>query len=519
MRSNFEILFKDLTDYSKQAGLDVGGICITHPWGLDSKIGYYDIDTFLDMYPLLDGVKMSDSWINAYRAFMGGLSMVEVVRIPETDTERFACVIKATDIVADRIKEVSMAEATDAVGVITLKYRGDLPDLYNNAYKKVSIKIAKLPVPAVAGDTDIQVTLMATKKKDNTEYPIIQVVGAIAKGRTVDGMDWDIVSKLKATKYFDAEFDYEKVNAAFATITTEKVIEITKESRTALTVEKVCQGYTQYFDSLEMSTASIFIDPGTTSATEASLVAKIAEERLNCCALVGYPTAAEWSEEKVKNYYDTIAGEKNTYFHCISEVFKLGGITYITNGIGFLAGAYANVANQVNVNQVPSGRSWGSLRTTLFRSFTEKEVMRMSKLGINGIYNSINGPRLWGFNTMYSRKESYFAKANVTRVTQRILRYVYEVAMDALHTGNTANKRTMVQNNIQADLNRLIADGALNPDSFVRCNDANNRDIDTNGKRILNIDIFCHFVSLIEKIRIKISAFDDTVNAELLQVK
>jgi len=763
MRQLIDVSFRDLTSYSTQVSGDVGAVVIKYPYGPDSELNKLDLDGFLANYPLINGVDMHSSWLNAYRALLAGLQYVEVVRyigekkpdgtVVSQDEYFVAKILDGGSVLPDRLQAVS-AEEAGAQAVVSLKYRGNLPDYHAAEYPDgLVITIEKL-APAVVGDTDIEVCLVAPEwitseaeytittvtldgypgattaeieaanitstvdaqlkalgvgdvvegvastlydgipvkatvtkvTKDVDDYiidvpaaaitkpakyattetflqtdavsnltyigsgttpdpqlsdiiedaagvkgrivgltpatgtptsvsvfvsgdallpvtgvakwtttttytldsaeviyatvtkadgtpidpmdppangDIIQdstgvkakirrvddhvtsidvttpaglvlerVVGALHQGQTIDGLDWDIVSVLKGSNYFDADFGEIDENGIYAAAAL--AVNGIPESESGLhhvyinytddpigqdiSVEELCAAYSVYFSDIEVSEASLLIDPGTTNSDEASLVAACAERRMDMCALVGYPATAPWDKDSVIAWAQTIsAAEKFTLRYCIRETFKLGGKTYITNGIGTLAGKYASVANNESINQIPSAKSWGSYGAALAKSFSFDDILEMHNLGINGCYNSVQGARLFGLRSSYPREGSYFARANVSRVTARLLKFAFQVSIDVLHTGNTSFRKAMTQLTLQADVDRLIGAGALRPESQVICSESNNHDIDTNGGRILIIDYVMWYVSLIERISIRVTATDSSVTADLSQ--
>ena len=105
----------------------------------------------------------------------------------------------------------------------------------------------------------------------------------------------------------------------------------------------------------------------------------------------------------------------------------------------------------------------------------------------------------------------------MSRTTARILQYAFNVAMDAIHTGNTDQRKALTQNLLQADLNRLVAQDAIKIQSQAICDASNNKDLDTNGGEYLIIDMNIWFVKLIERVKIRITATDSTVSAQVSQ--
>ena len=64
------------------------------------------------------------------------------------------------------------------------------------------------------------------------------------------------------------------------------------------------------------------------------------------------------------------------------------------------------------------------------------------ELGINSVYTSKRGNIIWGTRTMYSKQSSYFGKTNVMRVCSAILKNIYPIAVETLHTDAASNPIT-----------------------------------------------------------------------------
>jgi hypothetical protein len=414
---------------------------------------------------------------------------------------------------------VAAARAADAelpsgkAFVIAMKSPGNLPESYGNKLYQVAV-VVKTTDTELDGVPDITVALESYEMEGNLKVNVTtieSITGGFKEGCQIDGEDYDIATLLYNSTYFQGVFDYTKTLAAVNT-----VIPYTQEAQVLQTPEVLTTAYNTYFRSIESSIATILIDPGTTAAEEANRLIALAAYRQNCVAVVGYPASAPLTQAAVEAYKQTLVLDMfGVFVGAVREKVTIGGRKYASNAIGSYAGDLAAVANAAGVNQLPSAKSYGSTSMVLTSKFTFDEILAMHNKGIVGCYDSVDGPRWFGLRSLYKRPSSYFSKFNVSRVCARILTYAFGVAIDAIHTGNTDARKALTQTNLQADVERLIADGALRVGSKVQCDQNNNKDVDTNGGEYLIIDYTCYFVKLIERVKIRITATDNSVSADI----
>lgn len=516
MRQLIDTEFRDLTSYPPQASGDRGAIVIDHFTGPANQLIVCTQDEFLEKFPAPQGVALTPSYVNAYKAFEHKLAKIEVVRLAG-DSKYFCLVGKLSEgtltVTAERQKTPELKEA-DAF-CIAMKYPGNLPESYNKNKKyQISIKLDATKTE-VKGVPDLTVALESyeeTDEKVKTNVTVVEsVTGGIQEGVQIDGEDYDISTLLYNSKYFQGLFNYE---AGFTKDAT-SVTDYAQESVAAQAPKDLCEAYNDYFRSIESSAATILIDPGTTSAEEANILIGLAAYRQNCVAIVGYPESSPLTDTAVDEYKQTLTLDMFSAFYALREKVTIGGRKYASNAMGSVAGDFAATAKEAGVNQLPSGKSYGSTSMVLTSSFTFDQVLAMNNKGINSCYQSVDGPRLFGLRSLYKRESSYFSKFNVSRVCARILQYAFGVAIDAIHTGNTDSRKQLAQTNLQADVERLISDGALRVGSRVQCDANNNKDVDTKGGEILIIDYTCYFVKLIERVKIRITATDGSVSASI----
>lgn len=511
MRQLIDTEFKDVTSYPQQASADSGAVVIDHFYGPVNRIQRITFDDFLTLFPPTQGVQLTPSYVNAYRAFQNGLNTIEVVRL-QGKANYFAAKLEGEAFTPLRIATFDNDDAPAIVGLIS---PGNLP-LAQSSTKKYQITVDIVTEnTAIEGVPDVTIALESYELQDSKKVNVSTVesfTGGVQQGCQIDGFNYDIEVVLAGAQYLQAVFDYDKVADLKAG---NHVIEYTDEAPSKISTDDICAAYNKYFRSIESSVCTILIDPGTENADQASVLTSLAEYRQNCTTMIGYPVSEPFTKDEIMEYKTKIAGGIFSAFYAMREQVTIASRKYVTNGMGTVAGDYAKVAISESVNQLPSAKTWGSISTTLTDSLDFDDVLALHAKGINSCYNSVDGPRLFGLRSLYVRETSYFSKFNVGRVCARILQYAFNVAIDAIHTGNTDARKALTQNLLAADVKRLVAQGALRAQSKVQCDDANNKDIDTNGGEYLIIDYTCWFVKLIERVKIRITATDSSVGADI----
>lgn len=510
MRQLIETRFKDNTSYSAQAGADVGAVVIDHYTGPVGQMLSLDFDNFKRYFPITKGQKLTPSYLAAYTAYQAGISPIEVVRLQGKN--------KFFNIRISEAGEATAAweekrELNDSLIVVGLKYAGNVPEVYE---KSLQVTLSVADSEDIPGQKQLKVALESvTGEGDKKQIEIIESVeGVLQAGASIDGMNFDVVQLLNNSDYFYCEADY-SVDAFADTAQASYAVE--KQTIEEIESSDICSAYSKYFKSIETTLDTILIDPGSKTQTEANEIIALAEYRQNCTALVGYPVASAFTPEAIKEYKAGLANSMFAAFYAIRQVIQINGIKYVINGIGTTAGDYAQVANTESINQLPSAKTFGNFGGSLSETLDFDEVLDITKAGANTCYEAPTGARLFGLRSLYAREMSYFAKFNVGRVIARILQYAFNVAIDAIHTGNTDNRKIATQVNLNADLDRLKAQNAIRMQSSVICNESNNKDVDTNGGEILQIDYELWLIKLIERVRISITATDSSVSATISQ--
>lgn len=269
------------------------------------------------------------------------------------------------------------------------------------------------------------------------------------------------------------------------------------------------------------------VEPASSSAaTGAGLVPSdlylIPADRKDVNLLVGFNTTNAFTKTAIQTAFEAnmaAAQEPKmmTFFLAAREYYNAFGITYILDGCAAWAGRMANVASSVRLNQMPSARQYGPVAATLKDSLTFNQVLELHEKGCNSIYNSAYGPCIFGIKSLHKRQMSYFGKANVARVTARLIKYIYPEVMNVIHTDtvNDPINRAKFQLAMSNILDEFIANGNIRSESTVDVSDAVNNDVTTKGGEVLNVQFTIWFKKLVEKVNILVVATDSSVNVSI----
>lgn len=294
----------------------------------------------------------------------------------------------------------------------------------------------------------------------------------------------------------------------------------------------IVDGY-KYFRDFETSNCTLVINPYVNSTQTRyddidAAIATLAEYRKNVMAVIGYPVNLPYVVEDttvtpsvgIVPYFKNNAGKG--YKFCIAvqgrEIITLFGYRYTLNCVAGYCGKMINVAKEAHLNQIASGYIYGTYGGSLKESLLSGDVIDLMELGINSVYTSKRGNIIWGTRTMYSKQSSYFGKTNVMRVCSAILKNIYPIAVETLHTDAASNPitRASLSTMLNSVLDTFIANQDLHADSIADCSDSINTDYLTKGGTVLNIILRLHFIGLVERVSIKIIATDTSVTAEFV---
>lgn len=521
MRELIDVNFIDKTNYASLVSGDAGGILISHHWGPVGVLNRLTLSEFLNYYPT-SSKRLHSSWINAYRGFQSGLGYIDVMRVLDTNDgyNYFLLSTPAVKAVSEDLKTLSDP-------AIALRYAGVPSELINGKILIVSLtdiseedgySDAGFP-PAVRVKVFLSDPIVAPATLAGlveTLSPVESFEGFTEVGSQLDGTDAFIGNKIQSKSKFlqfvnNGSESFVPAVGGFVTSFSFNAATTTIVDKTA---EELAGLYPEVFSDIELAKSTILIDPGTTTKDGADnlLASASTTARADLVAIVGYPTSMTFDEATILEYKQSLSPAQFGALYATRELVTVNGVNYLSNGAGTIAGRTAAVSASSNTNQLPSAKTWGAFGGVVVEALDFKAVLRLHELGVNSVYRSVDGARIFGIRSLHARAASYYAKFNVSRVSARILRYAFGVAVNAIHVGNTDALKASVSNLLNADLSRLKASGDIRSQSSVLCSELNNKDIDTNGGEVLIIDYEIYFVKLVERVRFTITATDTSVS-------
>lgn len=512
MRELVDIEFVDRTAYNNNETQDVAGVVMPHSWGPVDTVVPYTLASFLATYPQ----ENSPYWVKVKSAFLAGASVIEVVR-PSLLEKYLNVSIHPTTFVGTATRAAAQFTTTDPVSAIQVasKYPGQIPIL--DPTKAFDLR---LTVAIIEDEPTVGVALL--KGTDIIEYH----VGGLDPTQTIEGKSnyiQDVVNR--DSKYLKVKIDsptpFLTALAALPEGTTALDIDDVSLKTPAyvpstVAVEDLTAAYAKFYGS-SVTTKSTVLFPIVSSQELNNAVIVLAANRSDCVSIVGLPVSTAFTKDAIKTFHDSLTKEKFGIFYAGRTAlnYSNGYGVIVDDGIGAVVGRYCSVANAASINQIPSAKAYGAYPLPLVESLDFNEVLELHTLGVNSIYNSADGPQMFGVKSLHPRQTSYYAKANIMRTLAFILRTSLDYVNGVIHTPNTTNKKASTELNRQTELDKLIAQEVLRPQTLAICNDQNNQDADTNGGEILILDLDIWFVKLIESIKIRVTASDSSTTVNI----
>lgn len=484
------VSFQDLTGYSASTDDDILGIVLPYHWGPVNNLRVFDRVSFYEAFPesLPISKKLSDApdhFYDAYaqikRFFAVGGSTVEVYR-PILGA-------KYTGVTVDKY-------------FVGLKYPGSIPSsLLPTECKKVVLNVSATKVELLADDEVIETyegqfeNPAAVEDGVTTFIPSLiessLILGAFEKSR----VESNLLNEISSGDEIPSDLDQTDVT-------------------------KMSEGILEVFNDIDLSSATMLISPVLGNEYDDQLI-RISEERMNCTSIIGYPITNTWDFDSIKSYLTDVKTKVTKMFSafvCGREYVKLFSEDVLNNSLGGFCGRTAFIAKSVRVNQLASARTYGSYNGVLAKTLKFSEVLQLHNLGCTSVYMSSLGAQIFGVRSLYKKQTSYFGKFNVSRVLAAILKQVFPIAMDAIHTDAAANAVTRATYDTQFNsiINGFVANQNLQTDSYADLSASINTDALTKGGTELNILLSLHFIGLVEKVNIKVVATDSSVTAEII---
>lgn len=521
---------------------DIMGCLFDYHWGPANQLLVLDKNAFYQYYPMSIPVGASKVDVSKYtgyaqikKAFDSGISRVEVIRVCKTGKwkyQHFRILSTGTLDATPTLSDTQFGTASNTVPVvIALKYPGFVPQSLLDGYANIGLKVSYTPSTNIIS---IEVCGIYTQNGNTVFSPIESYEGSLNPMATQDGLNIYICN-LVANSQFISVYVNPDASLPAATISSQQrsfsVFNYASTSSYYLDPENsdednqlIKDTLEKYYNDFDLSSCTLLISPYC-FAPKAPIenfdntIINIAARRKNLNAIVGYPITGEFSESAILIYYHTLDRDKFSDFVAAREYVYLWGNAITINGTGGYCGRLAKIAKDVRLNQLPSARTYGQYSGVLAASLQFGDVLTLHEQGIISIYNTKTGIQIFGVRSMYTRQSSYFGKANVMRVIAALLRNIFPIALDAIHTDVAANPISMLtmQTTLQAVMNDFIANQNLRPQSRVVCDGTVNTDYTTRQGTVFNIVLECWFIGLTERINIKVVATDSTVTAEITE--
>jgi len=182
MRELIDVTFRDLTSYSPQVGGDVGGIVIDAPWGPCGKLKSCSFEEFQALFPFSKHTKIPKSQLTAFRAFLSGLSTIEVVRLQGDNVYQGFEVVESYGVdPGSEIVPVTKATLEGVENFIGLKYPGVPPEGLNPNYTDFRITV-EAETDALTGVVIVKISLVYTDLESDTNVILETVEGGCVLG-------------------------------------------------------------------------------------------------------------------------------------------------------------------------------------------------------------------------------------------------------------------------------------------------------------------------------------------------
>ena len=523
-------------------GEDVLGIVINHHWGPVNELLTLDRETFTRLYPnslpignVKTDVRNYFAYASVLKAFDSGISKVEVVRFNDfgksdkwsykqgsliLNSERLLKITEFED--SDSfLSEVTESEYDKLLMTICFKYPGIPP--------KSLVQGNDIEIKAKLNREDYSVKLTILSVQDDTRKILEEFEGGFVKDQIVEGKNFFIENVVKESNFIAVKANLENVRAAFTGGASQEALTLLDFNNSETTIETpsfleteseaIISTYLKYFSDIEMSNSTMIMPAvSDDNALISNALISIAEKCKERMAVLGYPTTKDLTKTDILSYYQLLNSSRHAVFIAGRENISVLGSQISSNCVSGWCGRTANVATSVRINQLASAKTYGKYSGVLTQSLSFDDVLELHDTkGIISVYNSVQGPTIFGVRTMNAKQNSYFAKANVMRVTSAILKQLFPLCIDVLHTDVAANpiQRSAFEITLNSIIQRFVANQDLKQESNAVCDGQLNNDIDTAGGEMLIIELNLWFIKLTEKIAIRIIATDSSVTAQI----
>ena len=196
-----------------------------------------------------------------------------------------------------------------------------------------------------------------------------------------------------------------------------------------------------------------------------------------------------FTKTKIKEYKDSLIGDKFSIFVAGRESVNIQGETFVLDCTSGWAGRASAVAGATTINQLPSAKAYGQYTGNLVESLDFADVLDLHKEGVISVYSTTNGPLIFGIRTLHPRQTSYYGKANVMRVLAGVLKNVLGSVLEVMHTSAAADasSRAAYETQLNSIINEYIGNRSLRPQSRAIVGEELNNDAVSKGGEVLTI--------------------------------
>lgn len=543
-----DVKFQDATNHVSFTSDDILGLVMPYYWGEADKMRVHNKTTFYEMFPEslpigVSGLTDNDrdlfsayAQVKAYFAHGGG--QVEVYR-PSSGFKYQRMSISASGTSEGASMDMADKQHDEESALsVALKYAGFVPQSLAIGYSNIKVKVESTTINGYNGtDQCLKISVQGVKASDNSIVDLEVFEGSTNPLANIDG-ESIYLENVVNSNFIDVKV-FGVVNAMASAITKTCVAYTNSGANPNVVLDSdsenviangVLDAY-KYFRDFEVSNATLVINPFMKSTIACygeidDAIGSLVEYRKNILGVIGYPIEMDYDYDHIEAYFvsgngGVSANAKGNKF-CIAlqgrEIISLFGYRYTLNCVAGYCGKMINVAKEAHTNQIASGYIYGIYGGSLKESLLSGDVIELMEKGVNSVYTSKRGNLIWGTRTMYSKQTSYFGKANVMRVCSMILKNIYPIAIETLHTDAASNPitRASVSTMLNSIIDTFISNQDLHADSYADCSDSINTDYLTKGGTILNVILMLHFIGLVERVSIKIIATDTSVTAEFV---
>ena len=503
-----EVSYKDATNYNNLPEGDVLGTVLDYFWGPVDKLLVLSRTEFYQLFPesapfnKVINAQRYHAYAQIKRAFELGIPQVEVIRPSKGYETRNGVAFDIDGVTVNGNITDELPE--DAVFAVASKYPGTPPkSLLAKDYTELTVKVS-------CTDGVVKISVNGTTDAGSEEIEAFE--GVLDPLAVEDGQSIFIENVVSQSELISVLINPGSVIEEFG----ETSFTLGHYAEDAPSAD-VFESYLEHFRDTTLSRTTMLISPVSDNSCD-SKIQSISKERQDLISVKGYPITEAFTKEKILSARGVITpGVNFSVFVTGREYVKLFGQTIISNCVGGWCGATANVARSVRTNQLASAFTYGAYDGVLAKTLTFSEVCSLHEEGVISIFNSTKGPLIWGVRALYTKQTSYYAKANVLRVLAEILRQWFPISLDAVHTDAASNQITKSSFHMRYNsvLDDMIAKQNILGDSTVTCIGDINSDVNTQGGKIFNVAASIHFIGLVERIKISITATDSSVTAKL----